>query len=208
MATDHEYTRSLRQRVRPLITGVGPVEAAVGLTDALARLAAGGRAPDLVVALGSAGSRALDHAAIYQAASVAYRDMDCTPLGFPIGVTPFLDLPAALALGPALPGLASATLASGGSIVSGADYDRIDADMVDMETYAYARAAGRFGAALISLRGISDGRAPLGGLSDWTETLDVIGDGLSDAVARLEELLRANALAIGPAPRVEPLVEE
>ena len=49
MAAEAEYGPHLRARFVPLMTGVGPVEAAVTLTAALARLEATGSAPDLVV---------------------------------------------------------------------------------------------------------------------------------------------------------------
>ena len=38
MAVDAEYGEHLRARITPLMTGVGPVEAAVRLTHALTRL--------------------------------------------------------------------------------------------------------------------------------------------------------------------------
>ena len=76
MATEQEYGAHLRERIDPLITGIGPVEAAVGVTAALAALQQHGRLPDVVFTLGSAGSRRLEHAAVYQVASVSYRDMD------------------------------------------------------------------------------------------------------------------------------------
>jgi adenosylhomocysteine nucleosidase len=183
MATEHECTPALRALIAPLITGVGPVEAGVALGAALGALDAKGQAPDVIIALGSSGSRTLDHAGIYQASHVSYRDMDCSPLGFPRGVTPFSAEPAVFDLGPALPGLRQASLSSGGGIVSGADYDAVGADMVDMETYSYARAARMFGKRLIVLRGVSDGREPLSGkLTDWTETLEEIGLGLASAL--------------------------
>jgi len=191
MATTQEYTPHLQAKIDPLITGVGPAEAAGALAAVLGRLSATHGLPDLIVALGSAGSRSLDHAGIYQASSVSYRDMDCSPLGFARGVTPFSAEPPVLLLGPIMPGLRTATLASGASIISGDAYDQVDADMVDMETYAYARVARLFGKPLISLRGISDGRVPLGGLSDWTDTLDQIGAGLAEALGALQAFLLA-----------------
>jgi adenosylhomocysteine nucleosidase len=197
MATELELTPSLRLRVDPLMTGVGPVEAAADVTAALAALHERGELPDLVVALGSAGSRTLTHAQIYQAETVTYRDMDCTPLGFARGVTPFLDLPAIVPLSPMIPGIPKASLATGASIVSGAAYDRVDADMVDMETYGYVRAAMRFKTPCLSLRGISDGRAEVAGLSDWTETLAEIGEGLCAAVTLLEDALLTGQLQRG-----------
>lgn len=189
MAAPAEYGEHLKQRFTPLIVGVGPVEAAVGTTSALARLAANGRAPHLVVSLGSAGSRTLDHAAIYQASSVSYRDMDASALGFRKGATPYLDLPAEISLPLNVPGIASARLSTGANVVSGAAYDAIDADMVDMETFAILRACQRFNVPLIALRGISDGRSELKGLSDWTDYLDIVDERLAEAVEKLEAAL-------------------
>src|SRR5689334_19442493 len=90
MATEQEYGDHLKKRIRPLITGVGPVEAAAATGAALAALDSAGKRPGLIFSLGSAGSRKLEHAEIYQLASVSYRDIDASPFGFPKGVTPFL----------------------------------------------------------------------------------------------------------------------
>ncbi|MDR5865362.1 5'-methylthioadenosine/S-adenosylhomocysteine nucleosidase [Halomonas koreensis] len=189
MAADAEYGPHLMKRFTPFMTGVGPVEAAVELTAALAELEARGRRPDLVVSLGSAGSRALEQTAVYQATSVSYRDMDASPLGFEKGVTPFLDLPATLSLPLRIPGIREATLSTGADIVSGAAYDAIAADMVDMESYACLRACTRFSVPLVVLRGISDGKAELHHVDDWTEYLHVIDEKLAAAVDRLGEAL-------------------
>jgi len=186
MAAEPEYGPHLRERFTPFMTGVGPVEAAVELTAALAGLEARGRLPDLVVSLGSAGSRVLEQTEIYQATSVAYRDMDASPLGFETGVTPFLDLPATHALPLRIPGIREASLSTGANIVSGAAYDAIAADMVDMESYAGLRACTRFAVPLVVLRGISDGKAELSHIDDWTEYLHVIDEKLAAAVDRLD----------------------
>ncbi|MCW5715606.1 MAG: 5'-methylthioadenosine/S-adenosylhomocysteine nucleosidase [Bauldia sp.] len=185
MATEHEYGPHLRNRITPLITGVGPVEAAVSVAASLAKLAAEGKLPDAVVSLGSAGSRTLDHAGLYQIGSVSYRDMDATALGFDKGQTPFLDIPVVVTVPARIPGLPVASIATGASIVSGAAYDGIEADMVDMESFAVLRAADRFDLPLIGLRGISDGKADLTGLHDWTEYLHVIDEKLGDAIDRI-----------------------
>ncbi|MEQ6888589.1 5'-methylthioadenosine/S-adenosylhomocysteine nucleosidase [Halomonas sp. CS7] len=194
MAAEPEYGPHLRERFTPFMTGVGPVEAAVELTAALAGLEPRGRLPDLVVSLGSAGSRALEQTEVYQATSVAYRDMDATPLGFATGVTPFLDLPATLPLPLRIPGIREATLSTGADIVSGAAYDAIKADMVDMESYAGLRACTRFAVPLVVLRGISDGKAELNHIDDWTEYLHVIDEKLAGAVDRLEAAIREGLL--------------
>ena len=168
------------------ITGVGPVEAAVAVTRALAQAEQNGALPRLVVSLGSAGSRQLEQCGLYQASTVAYRDMDASALGFPRGQTPFLDLPPILPLA-TIEGLPSATLSTGANVVSGAAYDGIEAEMVDMETYAVLRACQAFSLPLLALRGISDGAAELAHVSDWTQYLHVIDEKLASAIDLVEE---------------------
>ena len=185
MATEAEYGVELRKRITPLNCGVGPVEGGIGLTRALAERFANGTLPDCVVSLGSAGSRILEQGVVYQVAAVAYRDMDASPLGFEKGCTPFLDLPARVALPRHIDGVPSATLSTGANIVSGAAYDLIEEDMVDMETFAHLRACQAFGVELIGLRGISDGADELRHFSDWADALPALDRHLAEAVDRL-----------------------
>ena len=187
MAAEPEYGPALRSRIRPLITGVGPVEAAAGVAAALATLQAENALPDLIVSLGSAGSRTLDHARVYRVTEVSYRDMDASVLGFPKGETPYPRLPAVLPLSDGPAALPVARLATGGSVVSGAGYDAVDADMVDMETFAVVRAAARFGVPVIGLRGVSDGRTDLSRLEHWTDALAEIDLRLAEALDLLHD---------------------
>lgn len=182
MATEHEYGPHLKQRIDPLITGVGPVEAAASAGATLAALAHRNALPDLVFTLGSAGSRTLEHAEIYQVKSVAYRDMDCTVLGFERGRTPFLDEPAVIEIAHTIPDIPAASLSSGGNIVSGAAYDGIGSDMVDMETFSVLRVARRFRLPLVGLRGITDGKADLTGFHDWADYLHIVDEKLARAL--------------------------
>jgi len=196
MAAAAEYGPHLQARFEPLMTGVGPVEAAVELTRALALIDRTDRMPDLVVSLGSAGSRVLEQTEVYQAVSVSYRDMDASPLGFPRGATPFLDLPAVVPLPLRVAGVREATLSTGADIVTGDAYDAIAEDMVDMETYAVLRACQRFDVPLVALRGISDGATELRHVGDWTEYLHVVDEKLAAVVDQLEmEIARGHLLA-------------
>jgi len=194
MATELEYGPELKSRITPLITGGGPVEAAVSLTERLTRLDADDKLPLLVVSLGSAGSAQLEQCGLYQASEVSWRDMDATAIGLERGVVPFLDLPATLKLGPFVPGIPMATLSTGANIVSGQAYDDILEHMVDMETYAVLRACQNFGLPMIALRGISDGDQELGALADWTQYLGIIDVKLAEAVDRLEAAVSDGAL--------------
>jgi len=199
MATEQEYGAHLRRRIRPVITGVGPVEAAVGASVALGELDRARRLPDLVVSLGTAGSARLDHAGIYQVASIAYRDMDASPIGFDKGVTPFSGQPAVIDIPDRLPDIPAASISTGGNIVSGRMYDAIAADMVDMETYAVFRSAERLGVPVIGLRGISDGRSDLTGLHDWLEFLHVLDEKLALVIDAMVEHVTAGRFR--PSPR-------
>ena len=194
MAVEAEYGAELRTRIQPLMTGIGPVEAAVQLTAALSRLQMRGELPDLVVSLGSAGSRVLEQAAVYQVSAVEYRDMDASALGFQRGETPFSGLPVRVPLPLQIAGLPHASIATGASIVSGAAYDAVAADMVDMETFAVLRACQHFGLPLIGLRGISDGADDLSHLSDWTQYLHLVDERLAWAVDQLEQALSQGEL--------------
>ena len=182
MATEQEYGPYLKRLIDPLITGVGPVEAAAATGATLGALRVAGRTPDLVFSLGSAGSRTLEHAQIYQIASVAYRDMDASLLGFEKGRTPFLGEPAVIPIAHRIPEIPAASISTGAAIISGPGYDGIAADMVDMESFAVLRAARRSGVPMIGLRGISDGKNDLTGLHDWREYLHLIDEKLAAAV--------------------------
>lgn len=182
MAANQEYGPHLEKLFKPLMIGIGPVEAAINLSIALTELKLANDLPDLVVTLGSAGSRTLDQAKVYQVSSVSYRDMDCSALGFERGITPYLNLPAVLDLPYRIPTLPEARLSTGANVVSGDAYNAIDADMVDMETYAVLRVCQKFDVPVIGLRGISDGKEELNTLSDWTTYLHVVDENLAKSV--------------------------
>lgn len=185
MAVEQEYGAELSRRFKPLFTGVGPVEAAASTAGALARLAGAGRLPDLAVNLGSAGSASLPQTGVYQVASVSYRDMDASAIGVAKGHTPFLDIPAELPLLTPIAGVQAKRLSTGANIVSGQAYQAIDADMVDMECFAVARACMAHAVPLVGLRGISDGDKELTHVGDWTEYLHIIDVKLAGLVDKL-----------------------
>lgn len=195
MALDDEYGEHLRRRIEPVMIGVGPVEAAVAVAAELAHRQALQDLPELVVSLGSAGSAVHPQGAVFQVSSVAYRDIDASPLGFPKGITPMAGLPAVIDLPYRIPGLAEVRLSTGAAVVSGADaYAAIDAELVDMETFAVLRACQRFDVPLVGLRGVSDGAAELTRFADWTEYLHVVDERLAEAVDLLEAAWSAGQL--------------
>jgi len=196
MAADAEYGPHLKAIFTPLMTGVGPVEASISLTRALEEFKAAGTLPDLVVSLGSAGSRRLKRTEVYQAVSTTYRDMNASAFGFEKGVTPFLDLPATQPLSIRIPGVKEATISTGATIIANSAFDDIAEDMVDMETYACLRVCQTFGVPLVGLRGISDGDTDVNHIGDWLEYLHVVDEKLADAVQRLEAAIADGTIRI------------
>lgn len=113
----------------PIIhTGVGKINAAINLYDAILRYQ-----PSLVINYGTAG--ALCHsktAGIYEINTFIQRDMDVRALGFKRGETPFDHSP--------LPTASGITLGTGDSFVTNVEKDleglNVDIDLIDMEAYA------------------------------------------------------------------------
>ncbi|HEX8447473.1 MAG TPA: 5'-methylthioadenosine/S-adenosylhomocysteine nucleosidase [Sphingomonas sp.] len=199
MAVAQEYGEHLRARIDPLMTGVGPIEAALATGVALQALRQAGQLPDLVVSLGSAGSRTCELGGVYQVASVSWRDMDASRLGFAKGVTPFLDHAVAIPLPTPWPDIPVATLSTGADIVGGDDYDAINADLVDMECFAVLRACQRFGLPLVGLRGVSDGPGDLNDMIGWTALLGLIDQRLAMAIDCLDSAM-LNGIALPACP--------
>ena len=196
MAAKAEFGPYLAARIQPLMIGIGPVEAAVSTTKALFERR--DNLPKLVVCLGSAGSNRLEQLGVYQAISVAYRDMDASALGFPKGVTPLTDLPPTLDLVPPIQGLVPATLSTGGNVVTGKAYDAVAEDMVDMETFAVKRACQGFGVPLLGLRGISDGAQTVSRIEDWTQYLHIVDERLAEAVDIVEAAYASGEIDLTP----------
>ncbi|MCR6634702.1 5'-methylthioadenosine/S-adenosylhomocysteine nucleosidase [Devosia sp.] len=196
MAAKAEFGPHLAARIQPVMIGIGPVEAAVSTTRAL--MERRDSLPKLVVCLGSGGSNRLEQLGVYQAISVSYRDMDASALGFPRGVTPLTDLPPTLDLVPAIAGLVPATLSTGGNVVTGAAYDTVAEDMVDMETFAVKRACQAFGVPLLGLRGISDGAETVSRIEDWTQYLHIVDERLAEAVDLVKAAYAAGEIDLTP----------
>ncbi len=189
MATELEYGEHLKKLIKPHIIGVGPIEAAINTTKILSAMKNGNRLPDLVVSLGSSGSQKLKQTEVYQVSSVSWRDMDATVLGVEKGVTPFVDLPATVDMPTLIPDFPSASLSTGGNVVSGDGYKKIDTDMVDMETYAVLRSCQTFNVPLFGLRGISDGQKELEHAMDWRQYLHIVDEKLANALKLLDKVL-------------------
>ncbi|SPL72597.1 phosphorylase family protein [Acinetobacter stercoris] len=119
--------------------------------------------------LGSAGSSVFDAHALIEVTRFVQRDMDVSPLGFEIGVTPMDEhFPAAIDLEPYFPHLQQGICGTGDSFETGKP--KIDCNLVDMEGYAIAKVCKKLDVRLISVKYITDGANDTAHL-DWEENL-------------------------------------
>ncbi|XXF79894.1 hypothetical protein P2318_09150 [Myxococcaceae bacterium GXIMD 01537] len=159
-----------------LYTGVGKVNAAIRLAEALARCPRGDL---LVVNLGSAGSHVFNAGEVVCATRFFERDMDATALGFALGQTPFED-ETYLDYGRAVPGLPVANCYTGDSFVT-ERHPTLRLDVIDMEAYALAKTCHHFGVPFLSLKFITDG-ANGHAASEWSKAVEMAAERLATAL--------------------------
>ena len=157
-----------------LHTGIGKVNASYGLTSYLKV-----QQPDLVVNMGTAGSRKHLGGLVLNPTSFVQRDMDVTALGFEPFQTPFSSDPVVLEYGVSVPGLSQGVCGTGDS------FDVSEAaeafDVVDMEAHALAIICQRESVPFLCLKYISDG-ADGDAEQDWNASLHQTAEKLRDAL--------------------------
>ena len=147
-----------------LYTGVGKVNAAYSLTKAIAK-----KRPGFIFNLGTAGSKMLPRGSVLLCTRFFQRDMDVSPLGFPVGVTPYSNIPRILDLDCLLPGYKTHTCSSGDNFVA-AKVDLADCDVFDMEAYSLALICKIEEIPFICLKYVTDDGGECSA-SDWQENL-------------------------------------
>ncbi|WOE33159.1 MULTISPECIES: 5'-nucleosidase [unclassified Acinetobacter] len=119
--------------------------------------------------LGTAGSHYFNAHDLIEVTQFVQRDMDVSPLGFDVGVTPVdLDYPAAIDLEGYFSHLAKGICGTGDSFETA--QPKVACNLVDMEGYALAKTCKRLGVRLISVKYITDGANHTAHL-DWEENL-------------------------------------
>ncbi len=157
-----------------LHTQIGKVNAAFSLTRQVLN-----NRPDIVVNMGTAGSRKHPGGSVVNPTQFVQRDMDVTALGFEKFQTPFSDDPKILEYGRRLEHLPGGVCGSGDSFdVSEAANDF---DVVDMEAYALALICQRENIPFICLKYVSDG-ADGEANEDWNVALHRAAEKLKQAL--------------------------
>jgi adenosylhomocysteine nucleosidase len=161
-----------------LHTQIGKVNAAYALARRI-----GERRPELVVNLGTAGSRRHAGGQVINPAKFVQRDMDVSALGFEKFQTPFSDDPKILEYGRHFAHLL------GGVCGTGDSFDVSEAangfDVVDMEAYALALICQREDIPFICLKYVSDG-ADDGADQDWNTALARAAEALKETLEGID----------------------
>ena len=119
--------------------------------------------------LGTAGSSHFDAHALVEVSHFVQRDMDVSPLGFDVGLTPMdQHFPGAIELEPFFDHLPKGICGTGDSFETG--QPKVPCQLVDMEGYALAKVCKKLGVRLISVKYITDGSNDTAHL-DWEENL-------------------------------------
>jgi adenosylhomocysteine nucleosidase len=154
--------------VSVLYTGIGKVNAAYRLSCALLEQRARyGRLPR-VVNFGTAGSPTLPAGSLVSCRRFVQRDMDVSGLGFPVGATPFEDIPAILEFPRLFEDVPEGICGTGDRFETGAPV--VPCDVIDMEAYALAKVCHLEGAEFGALKFVTDGADGNAGI-DWQANL-------------------------------------
>lgn len=154
-----------------LITGIGKVNAAIGLTREIQR-----SRPELIINLGSAGSSSFQKGEVVCCTQFIQRDMDVRGLGFSLYETPLSGIPPVLEYGLAKEGLPRGICGSGDSFEM--NHSETDYTIVDMEAYPLALIAMKEKIPFLCLKYISDD-AGSGAADDWTVQVHLAAEAFS-----------------------------
>ena len=145
-------------------SGIGKVNAAFTAFDVIQKTGC-----KTILNLGSAGSSFFNAHELVEVKTFVQRDMDVSPLGFEVGVTPMdSDFPSAIHLESYFKDLSQGTCGTGDSLETG--LPKVSCNLVDMEGYALAKVCKKLDVRLISIKYISDGANDSAHL-DWEENL-------------------------------------
>ena len=145
-------------------SGIGKINAAFKAYEVIQKTGC-----KTILNLGTAGSSHFDTHALVEVIQFVQRDMDVSPLGFPVGTTPMdHEYPAQIDLEPFFSHLPQGICGTGDSFET--SQSKVACDLVDMEGYALAKVCKKLGVRLISVKYISDGADDTAHL-DWEENL-------------------------------------
>lgn len=171
VALEQELPIELPAPYIKIITGLGKVNAAIITTEAIIE-----HQPSKIINYGTAGTLnpVEFNSGLYRVSCVMQRDMDCTPIGFDIGKTPYDDEHVVINLGCEGP-----SLSSGDNFVT--SEPQLLSDLVDMEAYAIVKSCRRYNIPVEIYKYVSDNADDNAG-DDWNN----IPSGITDFMEILD----------------------
>ena len=165
MALPNESKGLFEQAQIPVhYSGIGKINAAFTAFDVIQKTGC-----KTILNLGSAGSSFFNAHELVEVTTFVQRDMDVSPLGFEVGVTPMDDhFPHEIQLEPYFLDLPQGICGTGDSFETG--QPKVNCNLVDMEGYALAKVCKKLDVRLISIKYITDGANDTAHL-DWEENL-------------------------------------
>jgi adenosylhomocysteine nucleosidase len=152
MALPSESQKAFEKENIPVIyTGIGKVNASFKATEVILQ-----KKPKVVINLGTAGSNKFQTHDLIECSGFVQRDMDLSPLGFPLGETPLDPIPGLIHAEKLIcTDLKSGVCGTGDGFEVGKS--RLNCDLVDMEAYAIAKVCKINKVTFHSFKYITDG---------------------------------------------------
>lgn len=145
-------------------SGIGKINAAFTAYDVIQKTGC-----KTILNLGTAGSSFFNAHELVEVKTFVQRDMDVSPLGFEVGVTPMdAHFPHEIQLEPYFTDLPQGICGTGDNFETG--QPKVNCNLVDMEGYALAKVCKKLDVRLISIKYITDGANDTAHL-DWEENL-------------------------------------
>ncbi len=160
--------------------GIGKVNAAFKTAEVILKTGC-----KHILNLGTAGSHRFATHSLIECKAFIQRDMDLSPLGFPMGETPMDEIKGRIEV-PTLLDLQTGICGTGDRFEIGPP--KLECDLVDMEGYAIAKVCRKLGVGLTALKYITDGSDDQAH-KDWYENLKPASQRLMQAYETLIESL-------------------
>lgn len=143
--------------------GIGKINAAFKTTEVILKTGC-----KHILNLGTAGSHRFKTHSTIECAGFVQRDMDLSPLGFPLSETPMDEIKGKIEVPTFFPDLPKGVCGTGDRFEVGPP--QVSCDLVDMEAYAIAKVCRKLGVGLTAVKYITDGSDDQAH-KDWFENL-------------------------------------
>jgi len=155
--------------VKVYYSGIGKINATFKTTELILQ-----SRPKKILNLGTAGSHKFKTHDMIECRGFVQKDMDLTPLNFPLGETPLDEIPGRIEI-PTITNLPKGICGTGDVFEIGTP--KLTCDLVDMESYAIAKVCKKLNTEFTSIKYITDGSDPHA-KDDWLKNLKPAAEAL------------------------------